>query len=162
MKEQDILNNIAAYETSGKLLTHPHVPCTCCNSNTTMFGNKPGDNLAKRIAKYGSLRNLLSEFKCRACSKGEPVTSAPVLKVKKPMEAKAPDVAVQVIDDVEYVNDSVKEAAALMSKEDCAKVFVMMPNGKKDYWWRHPDHASQKSKCKMTVTHDGGRKEYIS
>ncbi len=152
MNEKDIAANITAFETTGKLLTHPHVPCTCCANKTTMFGSKPGDNLMKRIEKFGSLRALLSTFKCRDCSKGEMPAkkSAPVMKVAADVAVKAPASA-----DVEYNSTSAALAASQMTKEDCAKVFVKMPNGKLDYWWRHPEHPSNKFKGAVTVHENG-------
>lgn len=159
MNEKDIAANITAFETTGKLLTHPHVPCTCCANKTTMFGSKPGDNLMKRIEKFGSLHKLLSTFKCRECTKGDaPVKAkAPVIKAKDSVAAVAPAAS-----DVEYNSTSAAVAAAQMTKEDCAKVFVKMPNGKLDYWWKHPSHSSQQMRPQtgVTITHDDGRKEY--
>lgn len=157
MNEKEITANIAAFETTGKLLTHPHVPCTCCNGKTTMFGNKPGDNLMKRIDKFGGLRNLLSTFKCRACSKGsEPVkASAPAIKAIDPIKAVAADVA--------YNSTSAAEAAKQLSAEDCAKIFVAMPNGKLDYWWKHPQHHSNKANgAAVTVTYEDGIKKHYA
>lgn len=155
MNEKEITANIVAFETTGKLLTHPHVPCTCCSNKTTMFGNKPGDNLMKRIEKFGGLRNLLSTFKCRACSKGsEPVKAqAPVIKATDPIKAVAAD--------VEYNSTSAAEAAKQLSAEDCAKIFVAMPNGKLDYWWKHPQQQLNIGAA-ITVTHcdDGTKKHY--
>jgi hypothetical protein len=50
------------YETTGKLPS-PKIPCsTGCVVETTMFG----DNLHKRVAKFGGIRNLLNNFVCRS------------------------------------------------------------------------------------------------
>jgi hypothetical protein len=160
MKEQDILSNITSYETTGKLLTHPHVMCSCCNGSTTMFGNKENGNLYKRIQTFGSLRALLTQFKCRACSKGHDAVAvkaaAPVMKATVP-------VIVDATCNVEYASASVQQAALQMSAEDCAKVFVAMPDGKLDYWWRHPEHATQRYKATtgVTVTVEG-RSQYFA
>ena len=158
MNEKQITANIAAYETTGKLLTHPHVPCTCCNGMTTMFGSKPNDNLHKRIIAYGGLSTLLSTFKCRACAKG----SAPVtIKAKTPV-IKTIAAPAAIAPDVEYASKDASQAAALLSKEDCDKIFVAMPNGKLDYWWRHPSHPSQRGKgvTGITITNYDGSIEY--
>jgi len=49
------------YETTGKLPS-PKIPCsTGSGVETTMFG----DNLHKRVAKFGGIRNLLTTFVCR-------------------------------------------------------------------------------------------------
>jgi hypothetical protein len=49
------------YETTGKL-PNTKIPCsTGCGVETTMFG----DNLHKRVVKFGGIRNLLSTFVCR-------------------------------------------------------------------------------------------------
>ena len=49
------------YETTGKL-PNTKVPCsTGCGVETTMFG----DNLHKRVVKFGGIRNLLTTFVCR-------------------------------------------------------------------------------------------------
>ena len=71
MKDQ-----IKSFKDTGKLLSHPHVDCSCGNK-TTMFGT----NLISRIATYGSLEKLLTEFKCKSCRN---VGKAPrVVRVKK-------------------------------------------------------------------------------
>jgi hypothetical protein len=49
------------YETTGKL-PNTKIPCsTGCGIETTMFG----DNLHKRVVKFGGIRNLLTNFVCR-------------------------------------------------------------------------------------------------
>ena len=49
------------YETTGKL-PNTKIPCsTGCGIETTMFG----DNLHKRVVKFGGIRNLLTTFVCR-------------------------------------------------------------------------------------------------
>ena len=50
------------YEATGKL-PNTKIPCSSGNGvATTMFG----DNLHKRVAKFGGIRNLLMNFTCRA------------------------------------------------------------------------------------------------
>ena len=165
MNEKEIAANVTAYETSGKLLTHPHVHCVQCNGATTMFGSKPNDNLHKRIIVYGGLATLLSTFKCRACAKGGvPVAIkaiAPVIKAAAPM-MRAADVIIEATPDVEYASKDVAHAAQQLSAEDSAKIFVMMPNGKMVYWWRHPHHYSQSGKglTGVTITHEDGSTEH--
>ena len=52
---------VASYETSRKL-PQTKVPCSSGNGTmTTMFG----DNLHKRVLKFGGIRNLLETFVCR-------------------------------------------------------------------------------------------------
>jgi hypothetical protein len=159
MNETDILSNITSYETTGKLLTHPHVMCTCCNGATTMFGNKDNGNLYKRIETFGSLRALLTQFKCRACSKGH---DAAMIKAAAPVMKAAMPVTIDAAPDVEYASIHVQHAAEQLSAEDCAKIFVVMPNGKMDYWWRHPSHYSQRNKgiTGVTITHEDGSTEH--
>lgn len=53
---------VASYEATGKLPS-PKVPCSSGNGVlTTMFG----DNLHKRVLKFGGIRNLLETFESRA------------------------------------------------------------------------------------------------
>ena len=52
---------VASYETTGKLPS-PKVPCSTGGGVlTTMFG----DNLHKRVLKFGGIRNLLEMFEAR-------------------------------------------------------------------------------------------------
>ena len=52
---------VASYEATGKLPS-PKIPCSSGNGVlTTMFG----DNLHKRVLKFGGIRNLLQTFECR-------------------------------------------------------------------------------------------------
>lgn len=71
-------------------------------------------------------------------------------------------VAVDAACDVEYASIHVQHAAEQLSAEDCAKIFVMMPSGKMDYWWRHPSHYSQSGKgiTGVTITHEDGSTEH--
>lgn len=69
-KEQPMSNKLtpeqieewaAKYEATGKL-PNTKIPCsTGCGVETTMFG----DNLHKRVVKFGGIRNLLTTFVCR-------------------------------------------------------------------------------------------------
>ena len=55
------------YETTGKLPS-PKIPCSSGNGvETTMFG----DNLHKRVAKFGGIRELLLNFKSRGARQTE-------------------------------------------------------------------------------------------
>jgi len=57
------------YETTGKLPS-PKIPCSSGNGvMTTMFG----DNLHKRVVKFGGIRNLLTNFVCRGARQTEKV-----------------------------------------------------------------------------------------
>jgi hypothetical protein len=52
---------VASYEATRKL-PQTKVPCSSGNGTlTTMFG----DNLHKRVLKFGGIRNLLENFTCR-------------------------------------------------------------------------------------------------
>jgi hypothetical protein len=52
---------VAAYEATNKL-PQTKIPCSSGNGVlTTMFG----DNLHKRVLKFGGIRNLLETFVCR-------------------------------------------------------------------------------------------------
>ena len=59
---EDQLNDwVAKYEATGKL-PQTKIPCsTGSGVLTTMFG----DNLHKRVVKFGGIRNLLTTFVCR-------------------------------------------------------------------------------------------------
>jgi hypothetical protein len=57
---------VKTYEESGKL-PEKKIPCVACGEEVSMFH----DNLRHRIAKFGSVTNLLSGFQCRACRKTE-------------------------------------------------------------------------------------------
>ena len=65
---EDQLNDwVAKYEATGKL-PQTKVPCSTGNGVlTTMFG----DNLHKRVAKFGGIRNLLMNFKSREVRRAE-------------------------------------------------------------------------------------------
>ena len=57
------------YETTGKLPS-PKIPCSSGNGvETTMFG----DNLHKRVVKFGGVRELLLNFKSRGARQTEKV-----------------------------------------------------------------------------------------
>lgn len=59
------------YETTGKL-PNTKIPCSSGNGvETTMFG----DNLHKRVVKFGGVRNLLLTFKSRAARNTEKVAA---------------------------------------------------------------------------------------
>jgi hypothetical protein len=69
------------YETTGKLPS-PKIPCsTGCGVETTMFG----DNLHKRVAKFGGVRNLLNNFVCRSGRQLEKM-QALVAKINAPKQ----------------------------------------------------------------------------
>ena len=82
MKQQ-----ITSYNDTGKLLTHPYIPCITegCESKTTCFGQ----NLQSRITKAGDLEKLLSSFKCRQCRSGGVVLVKTVKNKKKTKVTKA-------------------------------------------------------------------------
>jgi len=59
------------YETTGKL-PNTKIPCSSGNGvETTMFG----DNLHKRVVKFGGIRNLLTNFKSRGARNTEKVAA---------------------------------------------------------------------------------------
>jgi hypothetical protein len=58
---------VLKYESTGKLPSHK-IPCSSGNRvETTMFG----DNLHKRVAKFGNIRELLMNFKSRPARAAE-------------------------------------------------------------------------------------------
>lgn len=61
LTEDQVNDWVAKYEATGKL-PQTKIPCSSGNGVlTTMFG----DNLHKRVAKFGGIRNLLLNFKSR-------------------------------------------------------------------------------------------------
>lgn len=66
MNEETLNTWITQYETNATL-PNKKIPCTAtgCLVETTAFGS----NLAGKVAKVGSIRSLLTEFKCRSCKK---------------------------------------------------------------------------------------------
>jgi len=50
------------YTETGKL-PQSKVGCNTCSNYTTLFG----DNLIKRVARFGTIKLLLETFKCRFC-----------------------------------------------------------------------------------------------
>ena len=75
---------VLSYESNRKL-PQQKVPCSSGNGTlTTMFG----DNLHKRVLKFGGIRNLLETFVCR---EGRAKAKAEALLAK--LEAKATVVA---------------------------------------------------------------------
>ena len=75
---------VLSYESNRKL-PQQKVPCSSGNGTlTTMFG----DNLHKRVMKFGGIRNLLENFVCR---EGRARAKAEALLAK--LEAKATVVA---------------------------------------------------------------------
>ena len=59
----NIKNEEQLLKDTGKLSTHPYIHCVKCQAKTTAFGT----NLAGKIAKAGSLGDLLLSFECRSC-----------------------------------------------------------------------------------------------
>jgi hypothetical protein len=62
---------VSMYETECSL-PQQKVPCCAvdCTKLTVMFG----DNLDKRVVKYGGIRKLLETFKCQVCRRKEKVS----------------------------------------------------------------------------------------
>ena len=59
---EDQLNDwVAKYETTGKL-PQTKIPCS---TGSGVLTTKFGDNLHKRVVKFGGIRNLLTTFVCR-------------------------------------------------------------------------------------------------
>jgi hypothetical protein len=80
---------VKTYEESGKL-PEKKIPCVACGEEVSMFH----DNLRHRIAKFGSVTNLLSNFQCRACRKTEKAPAAP--KKVKASKSKKPEVKEEI------------------------------------------------------------------
>lgn len=67
LTEDQVNDWVAKYEATGKL-PQTKIPCsTGSGVLTTMFG----DNLHKRVAKFGGVRNLLLNFKSRDVRRAE-------------------------------------------------------------------------------------------
>lgn len=77
---------VASYEATRKL-PQTKIPCSSGNGvMTTMFG----DNLHKRVLKFGGIRNLLETFVCRevrAKQKAEEMLAKLASKTAAPVEA---------------------------------------------------------------------------
>ena len=66
MNEETLNNWITQYE-GNNTLPNKKIPCSTegCNTETTAFVT----NLAGKVEKAGSVRTLLTGFKCRSCKK---------------------------------------------------------------------------------------------
>jgi|688.fasta_scaffold414520_2 hypothetical protein len=104
---------IKCYNDTGKL-PEQKVPCTKCGNGVTMFSS----NLTNRVAKFGSIDNLLNSFICKQCSSvGKPQK---VKRVSKPREKK---VAVEVIYDIPIYKGHVRKSIVLLDNpEMCREV----------------------------------------
>jgi hypothetical protein len=76
-------------EQQEHFLQHGHlinkkIQCNKCETEITMFGS----NLENRINKFGTLWNLLDEFKCRACVSASKPKKEKVVKTKKTKKEK--------------------------------------------------------------------------
>ena len=68
------------YRKTGKLSSHPHIFCVGCGERVTAFGT----NLNNKIIKAGGVEELISSFKCRACSGvNKPKKAKPQKRAKK-------------------------------------------------------------------------------
>lgn len=101
------------------------VPCTSCNEGVTMFG----DNLKKRVTKFGGAQELLDGLVCRDCKgkikRGEiiaPATPQASVKVEAPAEVED-EVELEVEDEVEVTyDDDVEETDEESTEEESAYV----------------------------------------
>ena len=75
MNEETLNNWITQYE-GNKTLPNKKIPCTTegCKTETTAFGT----NLASKVEKTGSVRTLLTGFKCRGCKKASKGSDQPM------------------------------------------------------------------------------------
>lgn len=111
-------HQIDSYKDTGKLTTHPYIPCITegCDSKTTCFGQ----NLQSKIVKIGSLEELLTSFKCRQCrSKEENSTGkVKVMKVVKKKRVTKADTRAALVKEMIYnapkMNFSVKKPTAFL------------------------------------------------
>jgi hypothetical protein len=71
---------VKTYEEKGKL-PEKKIPCVKCGEAVSMFN----DNLKHRVAKFGSVFNLLTQFECRVCRKSEKVAKT-TKKISKKKE----------------------------------------------------------------------------
>ena len=81
----NIKNEEQLLKDTGKLSTHPHIHCVKCEAKTTAFGT----NLAGKIAKAGSLGDLLLSFECRSCRNADKPQRLPKAPKRKRKDSKA-------------------------------------------------------------------------
>lgn len=120
-----LLNTIEKQEwvdmyDANKRFPKNEVPCTSCNEGVTMFG----DNLKKRITKFGGAQELLDGLVCRDCKgkikRGEiiaPATPQASVEVKAPAEVED-EVELDVEDEVEVTYDDDTEETNKESTEE--------------------------------------------
>lgn len=153
MKQQ-----IDSYNDTGKLLTHPYIPCTIvgCESKTTCFGQ----NLQSRIIKAGSLENLLSGFQCRQCRSGGSGTTVKTVKIKKKTRVTKADTRAALVREMIYnapkMNFSARKPAALLKDSpdivrsitaggSCIRPDIFLDSG------RHCDDCMYIENCQSSV-----------
>jgi hypothetical protein len=85
MTAEKFASFVESYEKTGKL-PEKKIPCVECGEEVSMFH----DNLRHRIAKFGSITNLLSGFQCRACRKTEKAPKVTKKSSKKKVEVEEP------------------------------------------------------------------------
>ena len=74
---------VTAYDNTRKLPASK-IPCSNdgCDVQTTMFG----DNLHKRVLKFGTVENLLNTFECKTCrQKAKVAALAAKFQAKNPV-----------------------------------------------------------------------------
>lgn len=152
-------HQIESYNDTGKLSTHPYVPCTTagCESKTTCFGQ----NLQSKITKSGGLENLLSTFKCRQCRTGT-VSTGKVKAVKaikkaritkadtraalvKEMIYNAPKMNFSVRKPAAYLKDSPDIVRSITIGGSCIRPDIFLDSG------RQCDDCGYNTNCQATV-----------
>lgn len=151
---------IDSYNDTGKLSTHPYVPCTTanCESKTTCFGQ----NLQSKITKAGGLEELLSGFKCRQCRTGTTISVGKVKVVKaikkvrvtkadtraalvKEMIYNAPKMNFGVRKPVAYLKDSPDIVRSITTGGSCIRPDIFLDSGRKC------DDCVYNNDCQSTV-----------
>jgi len=124
--------------TIDKLPTHPYISCSTpeCTTQTTCFGK----NLEIKIASYGTLDKLLTEFKCRVCRKGD-APNKPAAKPKTKRISKKQTRATMVSEMVQsiptynpqprvmvYLKDSPDYVQRLSKESGCLRPDIFLDN----------------------------------
>lgn len=98
-----------------------------CSSCSKLCGNSSMEIFKTRIEAYGNIDKLYKNYVCTSCRKNKNI---------KPIR--------------ETADESTKNTEAV-----CKEALCYMPNGKLDYFWRHPLFDLPSSERRMIATSDG-------
>jgi hypothetical protein len=120
MTQEQINKEIELYKSTGKLSTHPFIYCSKTGTKTTMFGS----NLENRIKRFGSLKDLLLKFECRASIKaGKPPKPVHIKKTRKSKKLTTKEQDGKVVYDIPVYNNKPPESIDLvLNPAVCAEV----------------------------------------